>query len=63
MTVLTRIVQERQEWANRQRVLVARHNHIRMVMEYVVMMSLCMLPYIAFMFWDRIATLIRSLLH
>ncbi|MDD4872593.1 MAG: hypothetical protein PHR77_18745 [Kiritimatiellae bacterium] len=62
MTVLTKLVQERQEWVNRQKVLVARHNHARMVTEYVMMVILCMLPYIAFMFWDRITALIRSLL-
>jgi hypothetical protein len=63
MTVLTKIVQERQEWANRQKVLVARHHHTKMVVEYVTMLILCLLPYIAFMFWDKIASLVRLLIH
>ena len=63
MSVLTKLVSERQEWADRQKVLVARQTHTRVITEYLMLWVLFMLPYLAFLFRDDLELLFRHLLH
>lgn len=63
MSVLTKLVRERQEWANRQKVLVARQIHTRIITEYLMLGFLFMLPYLAFLFRDDLELIFRYLLR
>lgn len=63
MSVLSKLIREREEWTNRQKVLVARHHHTRMIMDYVTAAFICMLPFIVFMFRDKILLMMRHLMQ
>ncbi|OGV69261.1 MAG: hypothetical protein A2283_21740 [Lentisphaerae bacterium RIFOXYA12_FULL_48_11] len=63
MSVLTKLVREREEWINRQKVLVARNHQAKMIMDYVTATFICMLPFIVFMFRDKILLMMRYLVN
>ena len=63
MSVLTQLVRERKEWADRQKVLVERQTHAKVITEYLMLGVLFMLPYLAFLYRDELELLFRYLLH
>jgi hypothetical protein len=62
MSVLNNIVRERQEWINRQKAIATRYSHAKVVTEYVMTVLFLTLPYIVFLYWDRITALLKGLL-
>lgn len=63
MSVLSKMIRDREEWANRQKVLVERHNHTKVVADQLMAVFICMLPFIVFMFRDKILLLLKHLMH
>ena len=62
MTVLTRLIKEREEWANRHRVIAQHQQHVTVIRDYIMILIMFILPYLVYTFRDKIDMLIKLLL-
>lgn len=63
MSVLSKMIKERAEWANQNRVIAARQHQTRIIADYLMTVVFCILPAILFVFRDKIILMIKTLLH
>jgi hypothetical protein len=61
MTVLTRLIKEREEWANRHRVIAQHQQHITVIRDYIMILIMFILPYLVYIFRDKVGKLINLL--
>lgn len=59
MSVLSDLVYERQEWVHQYGTLMRRHQHLKIVADYVLLITIGLLAYF---FHERILIFIRSIL-
>lgn len=60
MSVLSDLVHERTEWSNRHNALAVRHNHLKAVTDYTVLLLIGLLLYF---YHDRILIFVKRVLN
>jgi len=63
MSVLSKIVRERAEWSNQQKVIAERHYHAKILLEYITLTILCILPCLVYAYRDKIGMIVHKLFN